>query len=256
MSNPMHDANRRRWDAAAPGWARMHDRRGTWRNAHRRPDAVFDRRELELLKDAAGQRACVLGSGDNLAAFALAGLGARVTSVDISERQLEVARQRAAQLGLAIDFLRADVTDLSALATGAFDLVYTGGHVAVWVSDLRRYYAEAVRLLSRGGLLLITEYHPFRRIWADRLDRLERAWGYFDRAPRYFEVSAELFDDATPGTLPSYEFQWTVADHVNAALDPGCELVCLDEFNDAAEGWERAPLAGLPLWLLIAARKR
>ena len=73
----------------------------------------------------------VLGSGDNQVAFALAGLGAKVMSIDISDRQITVARRRAVALGLEMDFLRADIVDLRDLGDATFDLVYTGGHVAV-----------------------------------------------------------------------------------------------------------------------------
>jgi ubiquinone/menaquinone biosynthesis C-methylase UbiE len=62
----------------------------------------------------------VLGSGDNQVVFALCGLRAEVTSVDISERQLDVARGRAAALGLAVEFVRADVVDLSCLGAATY----------------------------------------------------------------------------------------------------------------------------------------
>ena len=44
---------------------------------------------------------------------------------------------------------RADVTDLSALAAGSFDMVYVGGHVAVWESGLRKFYGA----VQEGGRL-------------------------------------------------------------------------------------------------------
>ena len=47
---------------------------------------------LRFAGDLHGKRACVIGSGDNYAAFALAGLGAQVTSTDISARQMEPQR--------------------------------------------------------------------------------------------------------------------------------------------------------------------
>ena len=68
-------------------------------------------------------------------------------------------------LGLNVTFVRADVVDLSCLGDATFDLVYTGGHVALWVSDLQRYYGEAARILKPNGLLIVSEYHPFRRVW-------------------------------------------------------------------------------------------
>ena len=111
--NEFHEANRARWNLASKGWEAMHDRRGTWRHAHARPEEVFTSLELELLDDVGGQEACVLGSGDNLAVFALTGLGASVTSVDISVEQLNAARSRADELQIKVNFIEADVSDLS-----------------------------------------------------------------------------------------------------------------------------------------------
>ena len=45
-----------------------------------------------------------------------AGMGAQVTSVDISQTQLDIAAGRARELGLAINFVRADVTDFDWIA--------------------------------------------------------------------------------------------------------------------------------------------
>ena len=42
-----------------------------------------------FVEDLSGKDVCVVGSGDNHAAFALARLGAKVTSVDLSSAQLE-----------------------------------------------------------------------------------------------------------------------------------------------------------------------
>jgi SAM-dependent methyltransferase len=253
VTNPLHEANRLRWEAAAPGWERMVSKRA-WRIAHTEPDKVLHPRERARLVEPAGRRACVLGSGDNHVVFALAGLGARVTSVDISAAQLQTARSRAEQNGLEIEFVEADVTDLSALSSESFDIVYTGGHVAVWVSDLDRFYAEAARILVPDGQLLIHEYHPIRHVWADQEDRLEVEYSYFDKTPHEYAVSEELFD-RTPGELVQYEFQWTVADFFHAVTRAGCQILELDEFGDAPQGWERAPLRGLPASLLIDARK-
>ena len=89
-----HEANRRRWDAASPSYAAIGDRQGNWRKVVEQPGWAFLPEELAILGEVAGKRACVLGSGDNLAVFALAGMGAEVTSVDISDVQIDVARGR------------------------------------------------------------------------------------------------------------------------------------------------------------------
>lgn len=181
--NEFHEANRKGWDAVSPGWQAKIDGQGIWRQAATDPTVVFDKLELDYLGDVQGKQVCVLGSGDNLIAFALAGMGAQVTSVDISQTQLDTAAERARSLGVTITFVRADVTDLAPLAANTFDRVYTGGHVAVWVSDLNKYYAEAGRILKPGGLFIVNEYHPFRRIWKWGSDHLELETPYLTVVP-------------------------------------------------------------------------
>jgi SAM-dependent methyltransferase len=255
MGKDMHEANRRVWDRMAPDWARSADRRGVWHRCVADPGLALHKRELALLGDLRDRSVCVLGSGDNEVVFALAGMGAQVTSVDISQVQLDLARQRAEALGLHINFLRADVTDLSAMPDGTFDLVYTGGHVAVWVSDLRTYYAEATRILRPGGRLVVSEYHPFRRVFRAIEDRLEVEYNYFDLGPHpYDSGQTESAEDAT--TLVQYEFHWTVSGMATAVLRAGCVVDVLEEFDDRREEWETAPLTGLPRVLLISGTKQ
>jgi SAM-dependent methyltransferase len=254
MPDHFHEANRRRWEAGSASWATRADRRGIWKKCHRDPSLVLHPSELGWLGDMAARKVAVLGSGDNQAAFALAGRGAEVTSVDISEQQIEVARRRAASLGLRMDFVRADVVDLSALGDAAFEVVYTGGHVAVWVADLRRYYAEAARILAPGGRLIVSEYHPFRRVWKRPADTLEVGVNYFDRGPHRHTVGPDALYPV-PGELEQFNFHWTVADYISAILASGCELIHAEEFGDASGTWEGAPMTGLPKSLLLVGRR-
>jgi len=254
MIDRFHEANRRRWEAASSSWARRADTRGTWRKCHRDPSLALDAAELAWLRDVPGKSVAVLGSGDNQVVFALAGMGARVTSVDVSASQIAIARDRAATLGLDVDFVRADVVDLLSIDSATFDVVFTGGHVAVWVSDLRRFYGEATRILKPGGRLIVSEYHPFRRLWGTSPDRLEVAYKYFDRGPHRFEVGPDVLDPA-PGGIEQFEFHWTVADYICAILAAGCSLIHAEEFGDASDSWEGAPVSGLPKFLLLVARR-
>ncbi len=289
--HPMHEANRRGWDAASAGWQSEIDARVDWRSIPDNIHFALDDVELKYLGDVSGRSACVLGSGDNLVAFALAGAGARVTSVDISQTQLDIAAERAVELGLEIRFLQADVTDLGGLAIpggpgdpgvpsgsggpndpgspggpgspdgsdglldAGFDIVYTGGHVAVWVSDLKRYYAEGIRILKPGGLFMVNEYHPFRRLWKHGSGHLEQEFHYFDHGPFTYDRSEELPEGTGP--LPSYEFHWTVSDLTRALLEGGCELVAMEEYGDGNQEWEgAAQMEKMPANLLLVGRKK
>jgi ubiquinone/menaquinone biosynthesis C-methylase UbiE len=134
-----------------------------------------------------------------------------------------------------------------ALDDSSFDLVYTGGHMSVWVSDIRLYYAEGVRILRPGGLFVVNEYHPVRRMWLDA-EGAEPCHRYFDRGPYRYTS-----DDG----LPTFEYHWTAADHIQAVVDAGCRLVTVEEHGERVEDeyWMKAKLDKLPAYLLIVGRK-
>jgi len=242
-----HMANQAFWDASTRWWKDKEDKRGLWMKAPENPSLVLSPAEMPFVKDVDGKNVCVLGSGDNEVAFALAGLGARVTSVDISERRLDVAADRARALELQLSFLQADVTDLSALEDNSFDLVYTGGHMSVWISDIRKYYAEAVRVLTPGGLFVVNDYHPIRRMWLDT-DTAKPRHRYFNQGP---------YEYTSDEGLPTFEYHWTVSDHIQAVIDPGCRIVKVDEYGETIEDefWMEANLDKLPVHLMIVGRK-
>lgn len=257
----MHDANRRSWDDNAGSWAEMRDRDGLWRRCPEEPELGFAGGAYELIGSLAGSVAgkdvAVVGSGDNLAVFALAGMKAHVTSIDISRRQLETASARADQLGLTIDFARADAADLDGIADRSFDLVCSTNGFFVWIADLRAVYEEIYRVLKPGGYYVFYDVHPFQRPWADRTTPIEVDKPYWQTGP---------FRDEKEGT---FEFNWTMADLLNPAVDAGLVLRHIlerpAEDSNTWEGssyrpgkdkrlvdWKVNPLAALPFWLSAA----
>ena len=99
----MHQANRRYWNKVAERWERLEEEGGLWQRCPCEPDLAFAGSALELVREVAGtitgKDVCVVGSGDNHATFAFSGMGANVTSVDVSERRLAVASKRAETSG-------------------------------------------------------------------------------------------------------------------------------------------------------------
>ena len=260
----MHEANRRSWDHTAGWWAEMRERDGLWRRCPSEPELGFEGGAFELIGsfvgDLEGKKAAVIGSGDNHAAFALAGMKARVASIDISERQLEAASVRANRLGLKIDFVRADATDLEPLADGTFDLVCSTNGFFVWIADLRGVYREVHRILKPGGYYVFYDVHPFQRPWAERTRPIEVDKPYWQTGP---------FRDEKDGT---FEFNWTLGDILNPAADAGLVLRRILERpagdssfwegssylpgkNEGLLDWKDNPLAALPVWLSAALQR-
>jgi SAM-dependent methyltransferase len=284
--NRMHEANRRSWDLAAPGWKAKRDADGGWQRCHIDPALGFERGSLGLLRryvgDLSGKKACVLGSGDNYAAFALAGLGADVTSVDISQAQLDVAARRADQLGLDVHFVRGDITALPALADNTFDFACSTNGVMVWITDPKGYYSEACRILKPGGIFLSYDIHPFQRPWNDVPESLEMIKPYFDSGPREWlddpvsgeaGLASEVPFEERQGRISSFECHWTISELLTALLDANLELLhvleepdtdpafwTMDAVDDELErdliDWRKNPRAGLPVWLTLVARKK
>jgi SAM-dependent methyltransferase len=258
MTNPLdvkrlHEENRTRWNVASRAYQESIESSGMWRKLPGNPGLFFYPEEMEIMGDVKGKSAAVLGSGDNHAAFALAGMGAAVTSVDISEKQLAAAERRAGEIGLKISFVRADVTDLGLLKSGVYDLVYTGGHLDVWVADLDRFYAEATRILKVGGLFVVMEYHPIRRIF-NNVAPLEVSRPYFNRGPHQYDFQPEFPNDTDRPTL-QHEFTWTIGDRVTAMLAKGLRITAVKEMSDEREAWEPVDLSGLPRRIFIVGKK-
>lgn len=94
-----------------------------------------------------------VGTGTGRAALMLARGGARVTAVDASEQMLDVARMRASQQVVNVDFRRGDVHALD-FNDRSFDVVVCL-RVLMHTPDWRRCLAELCRVADR---LVIFDY--------------------------------------------------------------------------------------------------
>jgi 2-polyprenyl-6-hydroxyphenyl methylase/3-demethylubiquinone-9 3-methyltransferase len=97
------------------------DPRGAFKTLHDinplRVDYLQSRIPLE------GCRVLDVGCGGGLLCEALAALGANVSGLDLAEENLIAARQHAAQTGLSIEYLNADVAELAERQAATFDVV-------------------------------------------------------------------------------------------------------------------------------------
>ncbi len=199
--NRIHEANRQLWNDQVATWEERSNREGRWHRCHKDPDLAFEGGALQLIQTVCGRlsnkKACVIGSGDNMAAFALAGLGAQVTSTDISEEQLATGSRRAEQLSLSISFVRSDAACQESLADSSFDLVCSTNGFFVWIADLEAVFGEVVRILKPGGSYVYFDVHPFQRPWKDQAIAVEMEKPYWSTGP--FQ----------PRDSDSCEFNWT-----------------------------------------------
>jgi cyclopropane fatty-acyl-phospholipid synthase-like methyltransferase len=103
-------------------------------------------KSLELLGDVAGKDVLELGCGGGQCTVGMAGRGANVTGIDLSESQPDHARELVAERDVEVDLVQGDVTDLSAFEDESFDAAFNA-YVFQWVEDLVACFEETYRVL-------------------------------------------------------------------------------------------------------------
>ena len=138
-----------------------------------------------------------IGCGGGLLSEPMARLGAAVTGVDASEKNIKTAATHAAETGLAIDYRATTAEDLA--ATGAqFDIILNM-EVIEHVADVPLFLSACSRMLKPGGLMVIATLNRTAKAFALAIVGAEYVLGWLPRGThdwrkflRPSEIVAEL----------------------------------------------------------------
>ena len=106
----------------------------------------------------AGARVLDLGCGGGILSEALAAAGARVTAIDLSIAQIEVARLHALESALTIDYRHSASATLAEDEPASFDVI-TCMEMLEHVPDPAAILSDCQRLLRPGGKLFLSTIH-------------------------------------------------------------------------------------------------
>jgi SAM-dependent methyltransferase len=109
--------------------------------------------------DLAGRKVLCLASGGGQQAPIFAALGAKVTLLDASPRQLAQDRFVAERDGQTIPLVEGDMADLSAFGDASFELIYNQPST-LFVPDVAPMWRECYRVLQLGGVLMTGFMNP------------------------------------------------------------------------------------------------
>lgn len=212
-------ANRDHWDKDAADYQRRHH--AMLAGDVRWGPSMPPEKDLRVLGDVRGKDVLEIGCGGGQAIVHVKrALGARrAAACDISARQVEHARRHATRERADVEFHVATARDLSAFPDRSFDVVFSA-YALGFVPQLDEVFAEAARVLRKGGLLAFSWGSPLWQIvdWDARAIRVVAS--YFDR-----EVHRDPGDHAGPWT----EFRRTYGDYVRLLREAGFEVADIVE---------------------------
>ena len=120
--------------------------------------------DTKAVRALSGLTVLDVGCGGGLIAEPMARLGASVTGIDPSERNIAIAKGHAEPQGLMIDYRAQRIEDL--VASGErFDIV-TCLEVVEHVPDVGAFIAECGKVLRPGGLIVFSTINRTLKAWA------------------------------------------------------------------------------------------
>ncbi len=127
---------------------------------------------------------CGCTVGHNTLAWARTYPDAAVHGIDVSSSVLRYAHARAGSLNIAAHFHQMDATHL-AFPDDSFDVVFSSMFLhELSVKDIKRFFAEAYRVLRPGGLLINMELPPNQSL--EPYDQFYLDWDcYYNAEPFY-----------------------------------------------------------------------
>jgi 2-polyprenyl-6-hydroxyphenyl methylase/3-demethylubiquinone-9 3-methyltransferase len=145
-------------------------------------------RPQNTIKMFAGLTILDVGCGGGLMSEPLARLGAQVTGVDPSERNIAVARDHAEKQDLDIGYLTGTTHDLASASDGGrvFDCVIAL-EVVEHVPDVRHFLQSCADLLKPGGLLVVSTLNRTPQSYALGIVAAEYVLGWLPRGTHQWD---------------------------------------------------------------------
>ena len=236
--------NRRSWNAVVGA----HDsHRGDLAGFLKAGGSTLFPEETRLLGDLSGRTVAHLQCNSGGDTLSLAGLGAEVTGVDLSDEAISSARRLSGESGLPARFVRADVYDwLAESAEGGarFDAVFASYGVVCWLTDLVSWARGIGAIMAPGGRFVLVDFHPaadvFDALWNVASDYpsggepllLEEGVGDYvadsggGLTPAGFAEGVDGFRNPEPCHL----FRWGLGEVVTALAGAGLKITALEEY--------------------------
>ncbi len=193
---------------------------------------------LRAFGDVEDKDVLELGCGNGYWLRLLARAGARTTGIDLAENQITAAKLWDDPITCEIDYRVGDVSQALDLQ-GKFDIAFFE-HVLLEIPDKNELYStiqNAANTLKEGGMLFISDIHPFAPSSRPDNIRIADGFNYFDSgAP--FEIRSKRMDGET---IYYKDIHWTLSDIAGAITNAGLRITEIAEPKPTAEDVAKYP---------------
>ncbi len=217
------------WDACGRAFNRFNSASDSFSEIMERPAVE------RLTGNVAGARVLDLGCGAGPYSIWFAERGSQVSGLDLSETMLALARQKAVDRGVRIDFRIADMREPLPFNNAEFDLVFTATALH-YVEDLAGLFREIARVTKRTGHFVASVLHPMSTAYFPTLTtENQREPQYFGEPARSLETPWLDYGEVTGKGRRIVCHHHTTAEYFDAIVSAGLRVTNLCEPKPPAE---------------------
>jgi 2-polyprenyl-3-methyl-5-hydroxy-6-metoxy-1,4-benzoquinol methylase len=185
--------------------------------------------ELNLLGDVKGKSILHLQCHFGQDTISLAGLGANVTGIDLSDKAIESANNLSEKANIKANFICCNIYDLPNHLNELFDIVFTSYGTISWLPDIDKWAKIVSRYLKPNGKFVFVEFHPVVWMFDDN---------FKDIKYRYFNSEAIIENES--GTYADREAEinqkcitWNhgIGEVITNLIKNDVEVVSLKEYD-------------------------
>lgn len=189
--------------------------------------SALDQLDLDLLGDIKGKKVLHLQCHFGMDTLSLARLGAQVVGVDISDVAIQKAKELSCQIGIKVEFICCDISDLPQYLDGDFDIIYTSYGVVNWLPDLNAWGNVINHFLSPVGFFLMIEFHPILWMFDEEYKNIKYPYSSKE-IYRAFEPS--YTGDSTEN-LEVINWIYGLSDIFNGLMNNGLKITTFQEYD-------------------------
>jgi SAM-dependent methyltransferase len=188
----------------------------------------------QLIEDIGGARVLDLGCGSGTYSVWFAELGADVVGLDLSQKMIALAKDKARKRGVKADFRVADIREGLPFREAEFDMVFTGTALH-YVEDIDAALKQVARVMKPEARFVASVLHPMSTALFPSFESEElegpnpwEGW-YFGSPKRCIETPWLNFGEVSIEGRRIFCHHHKLSDYFNAVWSAGLTITSLLE---------------------------